>query len=252
MSARLTVIAVPVTALLAACSGGGSATSVPNGMPTTATALGALVRSGAADLTSARLRITLDLSAEQLAGAGEEELRGGEVSAVDLTANLVGAGAIRVVHVDGRTYAKLPPSMNPTGTPYLRVTADSSNPTIHELSPYLDAALTAVSPANLGKLAAVAQEVEVDGARTVNGMPVTHYALKVDATKLDPAFPGRAALSAGGKQLPLDLYIARDGRPAQADLRLTAQGQDVPIDVKFSGYNNPVSINAPPPGQIGG
>jgi hypothetical protein len=246
------LLAVPAALLLAACTGSGgsspsSSAPAPGGMPTAAPALGALVKHAVADLRSAHLSVGLNLSAETLSGTGDEQLSDGRLAALDLTTNLAGAGAIRVVHVEGQTYAKLPTSMNPSGKPYLLVSSDSSNPTVHQLAPYLDAALTAVSPASLGVLAGAAQSVDVKGTQTVNGTPTTHYALVVDVTKVPPALLGTAAT---GHTLPLDLYVARDGRPAQADLHLNVQGQDVPIDVKFSDFNKQVSITPPPAGQV--
>jgi len=220
-------------------------------MPTTATALSSLMSSAAADLTSAHIQVGLNIAGAALSGTGVEQLSAGKVTALDLTANLAGVGTIHVIIVDGKTYAQLPTSMNPSGKPYLLVTPDSSNATVHELAPYLDAALIAVSPASLSALAGAAKSIEVKGTQTINGVLATHYIIEVDLAKLPASFPGKDQLAAGGGSVPLDLYVAGDGRPAQADLRLDVLGQPVPIVVRFSEYNAPVSITAPPAAEVG-
>lgn len=220
-------------------------------MPTTAAGLSSLMSSAAADLTSAHIQVELNIAGAPLSGTGVEQLSAGKVTALDLTANLAGVGAIHVIIVDGKTYVQLPTSMNPGGKPYLSVTPDSSNATIHELAPYLDAALIAVSPASLSTLAGAAKSIEVKGTQTINGVLATHYVIEVDLAKLPASFPGKDQLAAGGPSVPLDLYVARDGKATQADLRLDVLGQPVPIVVKFSDYNTPVSITAPPAAEVG-
>lgn len=252
MSARLLVV-LPVAALLAACTSSGkgpsSSAAVPHGMPTGVHELSELVTSAARDVTSAHLQLGLNLSAAQLAGTGDEKLSSGEAAQLDLTANLAGAGAIRVIYDFGHTYAKLPTSMNPHGKPYLLVTPNSSNATIRQLAPYIRAALAAVSPGTLGLVAAAAPAAEIQGTQTIDGEVATHYALQVDTAKLTSLLGSE--LVADAKSLPLDLYVTGAGRVVKADLGLTVQGVNVPIDVKFSDYNAPVSISAPPADQIG-
>ncbi|HZC72922.1 MAG TPA: hypothetical protein VE442_19655 [Jatrophihabitans sp.] len=246
-------LAVTAAALLAACTSSGSAGAsgtapVPSGMPTAVAKLSTFISSAAQRVTSAHLHVGIKLSAEQLSGRGAERLSDGEVVALDLTANLAGAGDIHVVYVNGTTYATLPASMDSSGK-YLIVTSDSPNPVIHQLAPYLGAALAAVSPGRLGAIARAAPSVDVQGTRSVAGVQATHYSLEVDPTKLPSDL--QDALPVSGQPLPLDLYVARDGKLVEASLHLNVQGQDIPIDVKFSDYNAPVSITPPTPGQIG-
>ena len=253
MSARL-LLALPAVALLAACTSSGksapsSSAPVPQGMPTTTAKLSALVTSAAARISAAHLQVGLNLSAEQLTGTGDEKLAGGDLAALDLTTRLAGAGDIHVVYTDGKTYAKLPASMNPSGKPYLLVTPDSSNATIQQLAPYLGAAVTAVSPGQLGLAAAAAPTADVKGTQTVDGTEATRYALQVEVAKLPSAIKGQ--LPAGSRSLPLDLYVTSNGRLVKADLGLTVQGENVPIDVEFSDFNQPVTITSPPAGQVG-
>ncbi len=238
-------------ALLGACTSGSSwrGGATPSGLPTTAAGLSARIVAASAAVTSAHLRVKLNLSGATASGAGAEKLSNSTLQALDISLTLPGAGDVRVVHADGSTYAKLPALLNPSGKPYVAVTPGSSNPTVELLAPYVGAALTAVSPGELGKLVAAAPSVHVVGKETVANVATTHDTVKVDPAKLDSAT--RAELDLGGLQLPLDLWVAHDGKLVRVLLGLTVAGQQVPVDVTFTGYNAPVTITAPPADQIG-
>jgi hypothetical protein len=251
---RRLLVAVLAGALLAGCTSSGSPSrtggATPSGLPTTAAGLSARIIAASAALSSAHLEVTLTLSGASASGTGNEQLSANSLQALDITLNVPGVGAVRVVHTDGNTYAKLPPALNTSGKPYVAVTSDSSNPTVQLLAPYVGAAVAAVTPGELGKLVAGARSVDVAGKQTVAGVQATHYAVKVDPAKLDTAT--RTELGdAGTKPLPLDLWVGQDGRPARASLGLPVAGQQVPIEVTFTDYDKPVDISAPPADQIG-
>jgi hypothetical protein len=107
----------------------------------------------------------------------------------------------------------------------------------------------ALSPGEVGVLAAAGSAVDVKGHQTIAGVSTTHYALKVEVAKLDPA--ARDALALGGPSLPLDVWTADDGKLVRVLLGLTAQQQQVPIDITYTDYNKPVTITAPPSDQVG-
>jgi hypothetical protein len=251
------LLALPAAVVLAACTSSGketpgSSNPAPSNAPTDAAGLSALVKSAVTDITSAHVEVGINLAAQELSGSGDEQLSAGKLVALDLTEQLSGVGDIRVIVADGKTYAKLPSSMNPSGKPYLLVSTNSSNPTIRQLAPYLDSVLSAVSPASFSVLAGAAKSVELKGSEPVDGVSTTHYSIQVEIAKLPATYPGKAELASGGVAvLPLELYLDSQGRPVKAIPHVTVQGQDVPISAQYSDYNKPVSIQAPPADQIG-
>lgn len=252
------LLLLPVLVGTAACTSsgkGGSQTGspVPSGMPTDAAGLSTFVQSAVAHITSAHVNVGLNLSAQTLAGQGDEQLSSGKLVGLDLTENLSGgSGSIQVIVSGGKTYAKLPKSLNPLGKPWLLVTPSSSNPIVKQLAPSLDSALSAVSLGSLSVLVGAAKSVAVKGTETIRGALATHYAIDVEIAKLPASLPGRSELAASGSDtLPLQLFVDTQGRPVRAGPELTVQGQDVSINVDFTQYNKPVTITPPPASQVG-
>jgi hypothetical protein len=251
------LVLLAVLVALASCTSSGDAgqtgSPVPSNMPTDAAGLSSLVQSAVAAVTSAHVKVGLNLSAQALTGQGDEQLSDGKLVGLDLTEKLPGdSGTIQVIVSDGKTYANLPKALNPLGTPWLLVTPDSANPIVKQLAPSLDAALTAVSLGSLSVLVGAAKSVDVKGTTTIGGALATHYAIEVEIAKLPSTLPGRAELAASGADtLPLQLYVDTEGRPVRAGPELTVQGASVSINVDYSRYNKPVTITPPPASQVG-
>jgi hypothetical protein len=252
------VLALLATVALAACSsstsGKGSAGSgAPSGMPTDAAGLGQLMQSAVEKITSAHITLDINAAGQALTGSGDEQLTGGKLVALDITENLPGgAGAIRIILVDGKTYAKLPASMNSSGKPYLLVTKDSTNPVIQQLAGSLDSALSSASLGSVSAFILAAKSVTPKGTESIDGVSTTHYSVVVDISKLPSSLPGKDALvSSGLATIPLELYIDSEGRPIQVTEDFEVQGQSVSTKVTVTDYNKPVSIEAPPANQIG-
>lgn len=254
--------ALPVlsaVAALAACTSSGNGhtaggASTSGSTPTTAAGLATLLQSAVGKITSAHVRLDASLSGQSLSGQGDEKLSHGKLQALDLTENLpAGVGSARIIIVNGKTYAKLPTSMNPTGKPYLLVSPNSSNPVVKQIAASLDSALSSASLGEVSAFLNSAKSVDVKGHETVNGVPTTHYTVVVDVAKLPSNITGKSALAASGvNTLPLDLYVDKQGRPVQLTEKLKVQGQDVSTKLTVTRYNQPVSITAPPASQIGG
>jgi hypothetical protein len=262
MNLRALLLVSPAI-LVSACTSSGSPNNgdstpaagtdpAPSGVSISAHELSAHLKSSVADVDSVHTEVGVSLSAQQLAGSGVEQLSDGRLVALDLTEQLAGVGDIRIVYVGGRTYAKLPISMNTSGKPFLVVSRTSSNATISTLAPYLDSVLSAVSLGSASVLTGAAKSIELKGTEQVRGITATHYAVQVEIAKLPDTYPGKAELEAGGaRTLPLDLYVDAHGRPVKVAPHLTVQGQDVPITAEYSDYGTPVHIAAPPASQVG-
>jgi hypothetical protein len=246
----IALLALPC-ALFTACSSSTSGGGAVSGMPTTATALATLMKTAIAKTTSARFTLDVTLAGEGLTGSGVEKLAQGKLVALDVSEHLP-QGALRVIMVDGKTYAKLPKSLNPSGKPYLPVTTSSSNVVISALAGSLDSALSSASLGDVGTFAKAAKSVKVVGAAKVAGVSTTHYSIVVDLARLPGDLPGKDQLVQGGlKTLPLELYIDAQGRPIEVSEDFNAQGQHVKTKVVVTGYDQPATITAPPADQIG-
>jgi hypothetical protein len=257
MKARRTyaVLAVLATVALAACSSSGKGTNgnVPSGAPTDAAGLSSFVQKAVAGITYAHINLDINFAGQSITGSGDEKISGKNLVGLDLTEKLPGgAGSIRIIVADGKTYAKLPPAMNTSGKPYLLVTKDSSNPIISQLAPSLDSALSSASLGSVSAFITAAKSLKIKGSESIDGVTTTHYSIVVQISKLPSTMPGRDALVASGlSTLPLELYIDHEGRPVQVTEDFKVQGQSVSTKVNVTEYNKPVSIKAPPANQVG-
>jgi hypothetical protein len=222
------------------------------GKPTDAAGLGGLMQSAIAGITSAHIALDIDAGGQKVTGAGDEKLSGGKLVAMDITENLPGgAGSLRLIIVDGKTYAKLPPALAAGPKPYVLVSPTSKNATVRQLASTLDSALSSASIGSVGAFITAAKTVQPVGTETITGVQTTHYKVVVDVAKLPADLPGKDALAASGlTSLPLDLYIDDQGRPIRMTEDLKVQGQEVATNVTVSKYNEPVTVTAPPASQV--
>jgi hypothetical protein len=231
----------------------GTSTTAPPSNPTDAHGLAAVLTAGAATVTSAHIELNVTAGGQQITGAGDEQLKCGKLTGLDISESLPGgAGDFELIITGGKSYAKLPPASNPTSKPWVLVTPDSSNPTIAQLANSLQSTEASASITSSTAFVNAASSVKNDGPATVNGTPTTHWSVIVDPSRLPDSNPGKAALvQAGITSLPVELYVDSQGRPARVTENFTTQGQDVSTQVDVGRYNQPVSISAPPPDQVG-
>jgi hypothetical protein len=252
-SRRAALLALPAV-IVTACtsSGGGGGNNIPSGMPTDPTALGSLLQSGLATMTSAHFDLGIKIAGQQLTGGGDEKVANGKLVALDLTETLPGLGPVRVILVNGTSYAKLPSALNSTGKPYLVVSPSSSNQYVRQLASSLDSALSAVALGGITDITSAAKSFDAKGTETIDGVQTTHYSIVVDVAKLPNDFQGKSAIQAAGlKTVPLELYVDRAGRPVRLIETLSAQGQTAVTTTTVTDYNKPVTITAPPSSQVG-
>src|SRR4051812_14361327 len=81
--------------------------------PTDAAGLAAFLRDGTASIRSAHLELEVEAGGNTITGTGDETLSNGRAEAYDLTETIPGVGDLRVLMVDGQTYAQLPAGLNP-------------------------------------------------------------------------------------------------------------------------------------------
>lgn len=259
------LLALPAAFALVACtsstSGDGKTTTpaspgisqrVPSGgTPADAAGLGALLLSGIKSIQTAHIRLDISLTGQSITGEGDEELAGGKLVAFQVSESVPGVGQIQLVIADGKTYAKLPSSLNKSGKPWVLVSANSSDPVIQQLASTVESAQSSASLGSVTAFVGAADAVKLAGHQSIGGLPTTHYSVVVNTDKLPPEFPGKDALTAGGlKTIPVELYVDGQGRPVQVTEHLTVSGQSVSTTIVVSRYNQPVTISAPPADQV--
>lgn len=217
-----------------------------------AKSLGALLRAGLASVHSLHIALSSVATSATVTASGDEQVTRGKLTALDLRENVSVAGQLRIIYVGGRTYAKLPASLNHSTKPYTLVTTGSSNPVVRQLATGLRSTLGSSSLDSYSELAQAATVVHNDGKTSVGGVPATHYSLVVDVTKLPATFPNRAGIQASGlTTLPLELWIDAHGRPVKVTEQFTVAGQHVSVQLAATRYDLPVHIVAPPASQVG-
>ncbi|WP_375502039.1 hypothetical protein [uncultured Jatrophihabitans sp.] len=230
---------------------GGGGRAAPSGAITTPEGLASTLREGLSSTKSAHITLRISTGGQVITGVGDETLAAGKLVGLDLTETIPGAGTLRLIQLDGKTYAKLPARLNRSTKPWVLVSTDSSDPTIRGLAQSLQSSQsTAVDSA--GIFAQAAQSITNRGSTTVNGIKTTHYYVVVGVAKLPTNYAGRSALvQAGISTLPIDLYVDSAGRPVQVTEQLTVAGKAVSTSFGVTRYNQPVTITAPPASQVG-
>jgi hypothetical protein len=110
--------------------------------------------------------------------------------------------------------------------------------------------------ANVTKLVTASQDVKQVGTESVNSEDTTHYSgtFPVDAAvqqlpadKQEQARTNLAEL----KDVKFDIWVAADGLPRKLALNGAKEGTTLDATLFFKGFNEAVSIEAPPADQIG-
>lgn len=269
----LATIAVPAAIALASCSsstngkgstvapGGGSSgggtpscnSPAPASAPNDAKGLANLLQQGSLCVKSAHINLNVSAAGEAITGSGDETLDNGRVTGLDISESLpAGAGSLELIIADGKTYAKLPSSINPSDKPWVLVRSDSSNSTIQMLAKSISQTESQASIGSVNAFIQAAKSVSNKGSASVNGQSTTHYAVVVDVSKLPDSNQGKSTLIQQGiNELPIDLYIDNKGRPVQLKENFTAQGQPISTTIDITKYDQPVHIQAPPADLVG-
>jgi hypothetical protein len=214
--------------------------------------LATTLQRGLATATSAHLAVSTVLAGQTLQGAGDVALARGVIARADLRQALPsGLGSIRIVVVGSKTYAELPSALNTRpGKPWVLLAPGSKSIVVSQLASTVQPILAVASPASLVAFARAASSARDLGPATVGGVATTHYRVVVDASKLPASVP--SSITAGGRSsIPIDMYLDSAGRPRQVSGTFSISGQTVTPTIVLSAYDAPVSISAPPAGQVG-
>ena len=142
------------------------------------------------------------------------------------------------------------------GKPWLRVTPDSADPVAAAMGQFLDTFRAASDPRSSVEVYAQAGEFTVVGTEDVEGVQATRYSGAIPPAALLSTFPEdmRAGLEPmlGTEPFPVEIWLDGDDRPVRFVQTATIQGAETTSTQHFSGWGEPVEIEAPPADQVKG
>lgn len=253
MPARRLAVLLSAGALVAACSSsGGHHATKSSSAPASPADVADTLSHGIDAITTAQLSVKAALSSENISGNGSAKFASGQITAVDLTGDVPAFGHVRILRTGAQLYAQLPTTFNKSGKPWVLVSTSNSNPLISQFAGIADEVFSAASLDSLVTLVRAAKSITNKGTATVDGTSTTHYSLVVDATKLPASFPGRSDLAGALKDRPTQLFLDDKGRPVEVIRGFVLLGSAVDITIKAKDFNKPVTITAPPAGDVAG
>ncbi|MFI7640942.1 LppX_LprAFG lipoprotein [Nonomuraea sp. NPDC049400] len=182
--------------------------------------------------------------------------------AVDLTLDSVDMGGrslpggVRAVLQGDTVYVKVEALKDLVGAtkPWIKVPLSEMGDS-GQVNQYL-AQIQQFDLGNVTKLVTASKDVKSAGNESVNGEDTTHYSgtFPVDAAvQLLPADKQEQARTnlAELKDVKFDIWVAGDGLPRKLVLNGSRDGATLDATLLFKGFNEPVTIEAPPADQIG-
>ena len=227
---------------------GGSSSSAPSTSTSSssspALSLAARLGQGITQVKTAHLALDLTVAGQTITASGDEQLSSGKLVALDLTESVTSAFSLRLIIVNGKTYARLPSSVSHTKKPWVLATANSKNPAIKAFGSILSSTQSSASLSAITALVSAARSVKQTGSSNT-------YKVDVNPAKLPKSYVGRSALKASGlTSIPLTITLDSAGRPVLVTENLTVAGQKLTTKITLTAYNKPVHITAPPASQV--
>lgn len=140
------------------------------------------------------------------------------------------------------------------GRPWTRVDAASPDPTAAAMGQFLETFRTASDPRSSAEVFRQSGDFTVVGPEQIEGVATTRYRGAVPPQALLSSFPEemRARLEPllGTEPFGVEIWMDDEGRPLRFVQSTTLQGREATSTQTFSGWGEPVEIQAPPADQI--
>jgi hypothetical protein len=223
----------------------------PDSASMTSAKLGAILTAGAKTVTTAHMDMSVDAAGVSVTAKGDEQQTNGQTSAVDISEQITNVGSLEMIVVTDQLYLKLPDALNPTDKPWVRITSNTSDPTLAPFVKALDALKYSASMDRSAIFAEATDHIVSKGKAQVDGVATDHYALTVLVDKLPSDFPDITTVKAAGiDAIPIELWVDSHGRTVKLAEKLAVGGQQSSTNVTMSAFNKPVTITAPPADQV--
>jgi LppX_LprAFG lipoprotein len=229
-----------------------STSAAPSAAASDAAKLATRMQNAVRSVSSAHLSLNVSAAGQQVRGAGDETLRDGKLTALDLTEQIDEDITLRLRIIGTTLYVQVPPAINRTGKPWLRVSPNSSEPLLKQLSSSVISAQQYAELDSFRHFVTAAKSVKLAGHDTMDGRRTDHYSIVVDVRKLASQNPNSEALAQSGvSTVPVELWLDQRGRPVRLTEKLAVQGQQISVLITLGNYDAPVTISPPPADQIG-
>jgi hypothetical protein len=247
-----TIAALATTLALAGCARAVDGTPQAQTFPRTVDALTHNVAAAAKLVTSVHLRMTESIGDQAIKVVGDEQLSNGKATAlvIDESISAMG-GTVRLLRVDGKTYARLPAAQRTSAKPWALVRPGSTNPFISTMANALASAEKLTGINMLSQVAPAITGFRYRGTDRVDGAITGRYAMTIDVDKLPASFPQKELLQQVGlTRLPLQFWVDGNWHTRRMTEALSVMGQHARVVAAIGDYNKPVHITAPPADQV--
>jgi hypothetical protein len=210
---------------------------------------------------SAHMAMTMEVAGQSIKADGDLKL--GSSPAMDLTYDIPGIGAARMVLVDDAFYFELPKAAQKDGKPWVKLDPNGSDPLSKSLSAALKETKKNSDPAQMIKQLEGAGEITATKQENLEGKQTTHYSVTVDirkyASKADPDLKSLLdkAVEAGVTTYPVEVWVDQESLPVRVTLATpftnpqTQQQESVNMRLDYTDWGKPVTVTAPPADQVG-
>jgi hypothetical protein len=215
---------------------------------------------------SAKITMEATGGGQTMKGDGAFRVNGDDV-AMKMAMDMAGQGKLEFVIVDKAFFMKIPPELAaaaggemPTDKPWLKISADGTDPLSKMLGPMLNKLGDSFDVSNTMDQIKNAGEITKSAKETLDGAEVTHYWVKVDMVKAaqaqtDPELKKaaeEAAKTMPNKTVDMEIWINKDNLPVQMTMTMpVGAGQNMDMKMKYLDWGQPVDITAPPAAQVG-
>lgn len=136
------------------------------------------------------------------------------------------------------------------GKPWLEITKDATDQRIRQLAANLDGVLGAMGPNQFEQARSAVIAVGEVGPADRDGVTLQHFQVLIDARK---------AAEITGQQLPaqapdtvlVDLWLDDQDRPVETSTQVSVQDQQITTRNQVTAFDEPVTITAPDPADVG-
>jgi hypothetical protein len=202
----------------------------------------AMVKAGSQSLTTAKFKMTMDVSGSLVTAYGALDMTG-DSPAMKISMDLTGMGTpTDMIVLDGVMYIATPGS---NGT-YMKMDLNDPNGPLGSMGNTLGgvdpkALLDQMSPA-------VFKKVIYRGTQTVHGQQVKRYSVTLDTT-VSPLLEGmpKSATASLPKTMSYNLWLDDQGRMAKFKMLMK---KVLSMTMTYSDFGAPVSITAPDPSDV--
>ncbi|MFC0436288.1 hypothetical protein [Kutzneria buriramensis] len=245
---RKTVVGCAVLVTLAACGGPQNASAGGPEPVTDAVQLAALAKTSADKTKSVDMDAVINVQQQKMEMSGAALIDGANTQLDMKMSSKTGDMEIRIV--DKAVYMALPAdalSKEGVTTPWLKL-GGGDDPLSKALAGGFDQMAEQNSPTSVLDQLSKAGKITKSWQTTLNGQPVTHYALQVDTAKAGEAdkLPADAAAQLP-KTADVDIWLTKDQLPVQV---VMSMGSLFTSTIHYTNWGAKVDVAAPAADQV--